>query len=287
MGAVLLYVPYKQLQENYIYRKIEKKTKHYITNNFNLAESKPENPKTAIETFKNKSDHREKNQDKARSSLTAPFEQSDDRENIIKDKANTDDHRNNPENMLKEINVSEMSHIDNGSIASSSTVQTNISAFCFEQCDEDRDTNYQQDEATCTNLDKNHEEKFSLLELQSYYSIKMEIKVFFMFTIIQLMFCASSLFCLQFCLVEESMVDSCSTWFKTAFYVRGILFGFYTGMFNPLCFVGHSPSFVVLEKRFINPIGGIARAIWRFTCWHGDANIISLDKNHYGVPNMV
>lgn len=57
-------------------------------------------------------------------------------------------------------------------------------------------------------------------------------------------------------------------------------------MFNPLCFVGYNPSFAALENS-CNPMGGIARAIRRFTNWRDNANTIPLNTNHNGVPNMV
>ena len=103
---------------------------------------------------------------------------------------------------------------------------------------------------------------FSLLELQGYYSIKTNIKVCFMLAAVVLLFVSFSIVCLLIATVKESSIDFCSDWFRTTYCIRAILCGFYTSLFNPLCFVGHSPDFFVLRLR-CNSIGGIARVTRR------------------------
>lgn len=111
-----------------------------------------------------------------------------------------------------------------------------------------------------TFLDNN--QSFSLLELQGYYSIKINIKVYFILSALALLLLSFSILCVVIATVKKSSIGPCSTWFRITFLIRVILLGFYTALFNPLCFVGHSHDFFVLRLR-CNPVGGIARVTRR------------------------
>jgi len=276
IAAVLLYVPSKQFQETYIYRKQSKGNKTVLKNNFNSIESKS----TPV-CFENTSDDHEHAEDKASNSLVDRFDHQSDEvdENSIHDKPNNEDREINQDNFCAEKNADNTTVDSFGSPDCSST-------YRLQQSNECRDANNCQDKATCTNLDENKEGDFSVSGLQSYCSIKINIKVLFILIIIQLIFFALSLFCLQFAIIDGFLLDSCSTWFLLTCYLRGILFGFYTAMFNPLCFVGNSHDFVTLENTR-NPIGRIARAIRCITYLFANPKITFPYKHIDAVATMV
>jgi len=248
-GAALLYIPYKQLQETYIYLKKSKEKKTLLKNNSNSIESKSTSP-----PFENISEDCKNEQNNDTNFVsTARFDQTDYLKNNIHHKPNNEDRKNNQEFLGGEADI------NNRPINSFGSSESDI-ACRFEQSSEDRDANNYQNKATCTNFDENCEEKSSVSELQSYYSIKINIQVFFLFFIIHLIFLAFACLCPKCAILEGFLFDSCSSWFQVTFYLRGILGGFYTAMFNPLCFVGNSPDFVTLENT-CNPTGRIARAI--------------------------
>ena len=96
MGAVLLYVPCKQLQETYIYyKKLKGKKNVHKNNSIEIYKA------AATAHLKNDSDDIEINQDKAINSVTSRFEQCDDLESIVihDDKADKQDRENNKEKL--------------------------------------------------------------------------------------------------------------------------------------------------------------------------------------------
>lgn len=111
-------------------------------------------------------------------------------------------------------------------------------------------------ETICTILESGQE--FSVLEMEGYYSIRINIKAFFAFIAAPFVLMLLSVLCLLIASVIPPLFDSCPIWFGTTFYIRGILVGFYTAVFNPVCFVGHSHDFSLLKQR-CNPIGIIAK----------------------------
>jgi len=128
-------------------------------------------------------------------------------------------------------------------------------------------TNDSHNISACGESDEDNKfSRFSRSELQSFYSVRINVKVFLIFITTPLVLLLFSILCLLIAIIDEYLFNSCSNWFGTTFYLRGIFKGFYTAMFNPLCFVGHSHDFFELVKRS-NPIGGIARATSRLTNW--------------------
>ncbi len=155
-----------------------------------------------------------------------------------------------PYKKYQETNTAQRSIIANDSHNTSSRVES------------DKDNKFGQDEG----IAKDNQPRFSRSELQSFYSVRINVKVFLIFITTPLVLLLFSILCLLIAIIDEYLFNSCSNWFGTTFYLRGIFKGFYTAMFNPLCFVGHSHDFFELVKRS-NPIGGIARATSRLTNW--------------------
>ena len=141
------------------------------------------------------------------------------------------------------------------------------------------------DENSSTNPE-NQQQKFSQSELQSYYSIKANIQAKFVLIIFPLLFLAISLFCLLFCIIDGSLFETCYTWLATTVYLYGVCMGFYTAIFNPICFVSYSHDFVELEQRY-NPIGRIARMISRFYNRFENLNFPPNTHHYDAVANMV
>ena len=82
--------------------------------------------------------------------------------------------------------------------------------------------------------------------LQTLHSIKTNIKAKFVLIIFPFIFLVASLFCLIFCLTNESFYDTyCYTWFSTTFHLQWCMYGFlYSRIFNPICFKGYNHDFV-------------------------------------------
>ena len=115
--------------------------------------------------------------------------------------------------------------------------------------------------------------------------IKTNIKAKFVLFIFPFIFLVASLFCLIFCLTNGSFYDTCYAWFSTTFHLHGVCMGFYTAIFNPICFVGYNHGFVKLEQR-CNPVGRIARTIRRLNNWFENPNVSSY-THHDALVNMV
>lgn len=223
-------------------------------------------------------------QDKAYLSATIRFEQVahfDNRENVVQEKVAGEVQERNQDKTFQEATTEHLF------VNSSCSIGTNLSHSL--QSDEVRDANRQhQGKATFTIHENHHQqhvlESLSELQLQSYYSIKMNVKAYCIFIIFPLISIAFSLLCLLFLLVGRSMFDTCSTLFATTVYLHGVCIGFYSSIFNPLCFVGHTHDFIVLKQRCF-PIRGIARSTRRLIYRFKDPN--NSQNTHDAVATMV
>lgn len=270
MGICLMYVPIQELLEKRSYHKKQKQS--MPPKNSKLIESETE----TAHCFTMSGDS-ENCQDKASNALPACLllEPSGDRKNTIEDNHVCE----NNQSKFQENNI-----IDDKLTHSSTNLESSLTHL--KQSDENCDPSNPPEKTFLSNSSENHQQNSSELLLQSFYSIKMNIKAFIIFMMFPVLFMVLSLFCLLFCFIYGSLFDTCSSWFATSFYLHGVCMGFYTAMFNPLCFVGHSHDFVVLEQR-CNPTGGIARMTRRLIdCWFNNRNA-SPSTHHDAVAAMI
>ncbi len=135
----------------------------------------------------------------------------------------------------KKLQVTE---IDSIPIDSTNSLDSNDEVEAsFEQFD-DYSEIYDEDDDILLNLE-NHQE-LGLLELQDRYSTEINKKAFYLFITSPLLSLSCATSCRLFSIINnEELFESCSSLFATTFYLYGMCIGFYTAVFNPLCFCTH------------------------------------------------